>query len=427
MAGFSSVRPATASPSAISKGMSKEQFRDQLKAAISNKWFSPPNVRCYTAVRVLTISWDADVECGLCIGWYPMDLGQLFFDKYNYWWDHLSLENNDSDPQETFEEKLKEVFSDMNDDCLVVIYYVGHGREQRGTLVLEPSSDGSIFPGVNGRRIDFTKAQHEIINIAKPHVLTLLDCRHPPVEALRTPGKEIIAASMVPQTPSARERPFSARLIEVLKDEANRKYITSASLLFSKLANKLFETTNHKEDSNLSSLPVFFPSSPGSPSPVCLAPIYDDDEEERWRPSPLLNTEAGPLRVILAADLFDAEDICSVPAAYEWLKDPMNLGLKPFNSFTFSRVSIQKVHDTATGTRIVFMVPLDLWANLPEMSGVSFLSFDLKRRSPDPVLENESDGCVGNHLNDESSFAGGPAYGMTDFDEKEPVKRCWAQ
>jgi hypothetical protein len=107
-----------------------------------------------------------------------------------------------------------QIFAGMDENCLVIIYYAGHGDYKQpvngiGQLFLHEHHAPSNSPST----VNFTHVRNQIINCQKAKVLVLLHCCYA-ARGSDTKHEENIAACSEDRETPAEDRGFTYHLVE---------------------------------------------------------------------------------------------------------------------------------------------------------------------------------------------------------------------
>jgi hypothetical protein len=268
--------------------------------------------------------------------------------------DSYPADNNENSPPSGNNDDLlpaypppEELVADMDEDCLAVLHYIGHGKrvpnpsQNRDELHLDQSQ--SLLTGtplLPDPTIDFNRLRHEILDPSPSNVLILLDCCHAASGSIGQ-RKELITACSFESTCGDGPQGFTNNVVQQLEHAYNQGQVLSTSQLYNRLATKHFVMQAGVPE--LAAIPIFLQHHDKHVTPLFLMPMLLNTHQS-WYPAPTRGVRLQPANVILSVHLNDT-DIQTLGAMQSWI------GSRPYE---IGRIRVDKVYKS---TSIIVISP----------------------------------------------------------------------
>jgi hypothetical protein len=255
------------------------------------------------------------------------------------------------------------ILSDLQEDDLAIVYYIGHGESHANeALLLCPTLATDEQPPVS-----FIRVRRETIDRAKADVLILLDCCYASGAAIGE-GKELIAATAYGSTAYNGPKSFSSNLIQQIQHTATTKQILTTPQLYARLATKPFILDANGQP-ELASTPIHVQNYDTHRMPIYLAPLFPSSGWVAAR-HPLIFAQ--PVNVLLGVHLADANH-ANLQEMRWWLT----------RSRPDSVHRVELVNLVPSNAAILFVkMALDVWYSLKDHPAISFIAFERNLHLP---------------------------------------------
>ncbi|KAF6841039.1 hypothetical protein CMUS01_03703 [Colletotrichum musicola] len=363
--------------------MDREDFRSHLQTSLTDYHsFALDEPHGYRNVRVLTLCWEADMTGGLQLEPMISKITDVFGRHYNYPLRHVNIpidngndvdmdmdkdDDGDKSPTDVVTEALADALSILNNQCLLIVYYVGLAQCDAKTFRLHPSAP----PTRRGQAsVDFSRATNRTTKAAGCDVLLLMDSCYSSQGAGLGCNEEVVAATgHAGQARWNGPSSFTSNLAGELAHVARSRLIITATELFALVAARAF-SKDPNGNPLLQTMPLHRQRYSTDRMPIHLAPLHADNvPNEVWRAAPRPLVEYDPVRVVLSAHLSEP-----IGLTFRRLDDWATSQLPG----SYRRIQFEDVHDANPGVVVVlFKVPLATWANMPDHPAVRFVCFDV--------------------------------------------------
>ncbi|KAK3939200.1 hypothetical protein QBC46DRAFT_438381 [Diplogelasinospora grovesii] len=409
--------------------MRADKFKESLQAALNNYHDeTAPDARHYQKVIALLVYWESDYERksennpSISITNSVDRLGNIFQNLYGYSVMKVGLRQyGHGKSGDGIIESLRQVLKGLDENNLVIFYYVGEGRHFNRDLYFQTPDQGNS--------VNFSALRRHLIDDARPDVLMLLDCRYG-LERDTCPQfgvKEIIQAS--PHTRGLRgraayqdgtDRTFSSHLMQQLTEAAASQEILTTSQLYARLAARALTFNPGTKLTDLRCLPVHTHRHHHDPEqrrrqglhlPLMLPVLVD-----RLKRSESYTIAAQSATVILAVHLYDAGE-GTLGDMQRWLRKES----RPRDAD--QRVRFIEAYPTLDSVTLLFETTLDVWDYLlrEKPQALQFISFKCQPyRSPYRTLHQPESAAEAQQQSEASPFAkDADKDGISPFDKPQ--------
>ncbi|QGI59875.1 hypothetical protein CEK26_003858 [Fusarium fujikuroi] len=342
--------------------MSLNQFDAALKqACLNNAGFNFPQ-RPYKKARVLCVHFEREKQPGnLQIESTSDRIRDVFLKTYGYDAVSFMIRDGDRDPETSLRSALTELVADMDEECLAILHYIGHGEQvfnpsrNRQELHLRQSpSPATRLGALQDPMISFNRLREEILDQTPSNVLILLDCCHAASGSMGQ-RKELIAACSFESQCGGGSRGFTNNVVQQLEHAYNQGQVLSTSQLYNRLATKHFITQGGLPE--LAAMPIFLQHYDEHITPVFLMPSRLGTQQP-WNPSSTPEVRLQPVNTL--------------GAMQGWI------GSRPYQ---VGHVRVDKVYKSSS-IIVIFATTFCLWHSLPQISAINFIGFECQETPP---------------------------------------------
>jgi hypothetical protein len=259
----------------------------------ARSYADPDEMHPYKEARVLCLHFEheddpiisQDVAGSLCDR-----VSQIFREGYGYKTETYKIKSHTSS-QTLLASEVTKTFSEMDSDCLVIIYYIGNAAYEQGddgsgaTFLQNTRTDQS------NTRINFTDLRRQFIDCQQSRVLLFLDCCYAPVGTIRR-HKETIAASGEAITTLDERTYFTLDILGELEFAITHRHNLSTAQLYARMA-------DHHFTNQLQSMPEIVQGTEGHRTPTLLKPMHLDT----WTRGPIWGLSVAPATAIISVRL----------------------------------------------------------------------------------------------------------------------------
>jgi hypothetical protein len=333
---------------------SRPMTSEELRAAIIKACFlySQDEIREIKPrkVRVLCVCFEADKDSHPNVESTSEQVRDVFKNTYGYDTVGLMIREEDKAPQTTLTSALRGLFIGMDEDCVAILHYIGHGGH----------GQKFVFPSLRRDKIDPWEA----------NVLILFDC----CCAVDIGGyighrKELIYAYASEENACGDglgcERGFSRNLAQELKHAHECGHVLSTSQLSSRLATKSF-TMKESWETELDSLPHFI-RHPRDHGPSLLLQPMLHRNNMNLTPAPCQTLGAQAADVVLSVQIENG-GWQALHAVQSWVQR---------HPLTEGRVRVDELYKRTD--KCILVVTFQVWYNLPAHPAMTLTGFEFKR------------------------------------------------
>ncbi|KAG5749077.1 hypothetical protein H9Q72_012674 [Fusarium xylarioides] len=356
--------------------MSLDQFDTALKqACLSNAVFNFPQ-RPYKKARALCVHFERERQ-HLGVESTSDRIRDVFLKTYGYDAVSFMIKDGDPDPEASLGSALSELVADMDENCLAILHYIGHGKKMQNPsqnhnelhLSQSQSYSGHVSSAqaIQDPTIDFNRLRHAILDPSPSNVLILLDCCHAASGSIGQ-RKELIAACSFDSQCGGGADGFTNNVVQQLEHAYNQGQILSTSQLYNRLATKHFVMQGGRPE--LAAMPIFLQHHDDHVHSLFLMPTRLATHQS-WFPAPTPGLRLQPANVILSVHLNNT-DIQTLGAMQAWI------GSRPYE---IGHVRVDKVYRSSS-IIVVFAITFSLWHSLPPSPAINFIGFECQDTPP---------------------------------------------
>lgn len=301
-------------------------------------------------VRALCVCFEADKDNHPNVESTSEQVRDLFDNTYGYDTVGLVIKKQDKNPQATLTSALRALFNRMDEDCIAILHYIGHGGE--------------------GQKFVFPSLRHDKIDPWDANVLILFDCCCP-IEIGGYIGhhKELIYSYASRESEFddglGCERGFSRNLVRELKHAHRNGHALSTSQLYSRLATKSF-TMDESWETELNSLPHFI-RHPRDHGPSLLLQPLRQNRDLYLIPAPCQELGEEVADVVLSVQIANG--------GWQALHDIQSWAQR--HPLTEGRVRVDELYKRTD--KFILAVTFQVWYNLPDHPAMKQIGFEFKR------------------------------------------------
>ncbi|KAF5553319.1 hypothetical protein FMEXI_2453 [Fusarium mexicanum] len=301
-------------------------------------------------VRVLCVYFEADKDSHPNVESTSEQVRDVFQNTYGYDTVGLVIRKQDKNPQAKLTSALSALFNRMDEDCIAILHYIGHGGD--------------------GQKFVFPSLRHDMIDPWDVNVLILLDCCCPiEIGGYIGHDKEFIYAYASGaggcDDGLGCERGFSRNLVRELKRAHGNGHALSTSQLYSRLATKSF-TLNDSWEMELDSLPHFI-RHPRDHGPSLLLQPIRQNRNLYLIPAPCQELGEQAADVVLSVQIANGgwEALHTIQS---WAQ---------MHPMTEGRVRVNELYKRTD--EFILAVTFQVWYNLPDHPAMKHIGFEFKR------------------------------------------------
>ncbi|RYC88064.1 hypothetical protein BFJ63_vAg9087 [Fusarium oxysporum f. sp. narcissi] len=300
--------------------------------------------------RALCVCFELDKDSHPNVESTSERVRDVFENTYGYDTVGLVIRKQDKNPQATLTSALGGLFNGMDEDCIAILHYIGHGGE----------GQKFVFPSLRDNKIDPWDA----------NVLILFECCFPiEIDGYIDHHKELIYAyasgESVCDDGLGCERGFSRNLVRELKRAHECGHVLSTSQLYSRLATKSF-TMKESWETELDSLPHYI-RHPRDHGPSLLLQPMRQKSNLDLTPAPCQTLGDQAADVVLSVQIANG-GWQALHAIQSWAQR---------HPLTEGRVRVDELYKRTD--KCILAVTFQVWYNLPDHPAMNQIGFEFKR------------------------------------------------
>ncbi|KAF5626699.1 uncharacterized protein FTJAE_9556 [Fusarium tjaetaba] len=325
--------------------------------------------RSYTKARVLGVYFEGDKDANPSIGSASDNICDIFGKIYGYDAVSFMIKDTESDPEACLASALKELVTDMNENCLAVIHCIGQGKplpnHSHGSdeLHLARSQSDIIRKSpLPDPTVNFDRLRYKILDPSPSNVLIILDCCHAALSRMGERHDLIAAGSFGDVDAHCVPHEFTDNIVHHLEKAHNQTQILSAFDIYDRLATRHFVIKNGTPD--VADMPVFHHDS--QYRPIALLPMRPADIHS-WLPAPTQELRLRMVNVIFSVNLSNT-DIQTMGSMQGW-----NGGRRDRAS---SHIRVDQFYKSSSSIIVILAATFTIWYNLPQDPAIRFIGFE---------------------------------------------------